>query len=394
MICQSLEFLTSKYDVYFVCFLGRNQSVDKDKISNLGILSSYYLNTSSFFRFVYNVILFRNKSLQECLYYSPSGKKFLDNVISNINPDVIICDMLRTSQFVDDSDVLVTDLDDLLSNRYENMLRSNSNYSVLGTYAQRLPKIFSQSEKLLRKILLSYECKKIRESEKRTYSKSNKVILTSPIEAKHINAMYYSDKATGVPQAVDCSELEFFDGIIKKLLFIGNMTTAQNIESLRFIVKEILPELIKITKNFEIVVIGKYDERLNEIIFGVEDKVKLLGFVDDLKVVASGCSVALMPVAFGTGIKTKVLDAMALGLPTVTNSVGIEGINAEYGKDVIVCDSPADIAKSVYNLLIYKNLSKQVSNNGIDFIRNNHSKKLLCNKYLSVIDNVARRNIP
>lgn len=54
---------------------------------------------------------------------------------------------------------------------------------------------------------------------------------------------------------------------------------------------------------------------------------------------------------FGSGIKTKNLEAMAMGLPIVTTGIGAENINAVNGKDWIVADDNSEFADWVTDLL-------------------------------------------
>ena len=53
----------------------------------------------------------------------------------------------------------------------------------------------------------------------------------------------------------------------------------------------------------------------------------------------------------GSGVKNKLLEAMALGRPIVTTSIGVESLDIEPGRDVIVADDPAATAEALDRLL-------------------------------------------
>ena len=59
------------------------------------------------------------------------------------------------------------------------------------------------------------------------------------------------------------------------------------------------------------------------------------GEVDDVKRSLSDSALMIAPMLFGTGIKTKIVEAMSWGVPVVTNPIGIEGINANHGEDCL-----------------------------------------------------------
>jgi polysaccharide biosynthesis protein PslH len=113
------------------------------------------------------------------------------------------------------------------------------------------------------------------------------------------------------------------------------------------------------------------------------DYVNLLGFVDNLSDIVSNCKLALMPVVFGTGIKTKVLDAMSFGLPVITNDVGSEGVSLQDGKHCIIRNDAHGIADAVIELYNNDNLHRNISSNAMIYIALEHNSQLLRDKYLS-----------
>jgi len=75
------------------------------------------------------------------------------------------------------------------------------------------------------------------------------------------------------------------------------------------------------------------------------------GFVADLGAVYAAAAVVVAPVRFGAGMKGKVCEAMAAGVPVVTTTVGAEGIHAVAGRDLLVADDPEAFAAAVVSLL-------------------------------------------
>ena len=103
-----------------------------------------------------------------------------------------------------------------------------------------------------------------------------------------------------------------------KVTFVGNMATPANADSVRYIIDQVLPNS-RMIKN--IVFVGKCPESLREE-YEKNEKVFFTGKVDDLRMYVEGGMVFLAPIAYGTGIKTKILEAMAMGMPVFTNSIG------------------------------------------------------------------------
>ena len=72
----------------------------------------------------------------------------------------------------------------------------------------------------------------------------------------------------------------------------------------------------------------------------------------------------LVPVRAGGGMRVRILEAFARGMPVVTTTIGLEGIDAKPGQDVLVQDSPHELADSVVKLLNDPQLQLQLATNG------------------------------
>ncbi|WP_413698796.1 glycosyltransferase [Psychromonas sp. KJ10-10] len=387
MIAQSLSFLVSEFDTHLICFHGKNDSFNQKEIKNLGLMSVNYILVPSAINLFRNIVVRKRASLQEHLYFSNKNLSIIEQHIDNISPDVIICDMLRTSQYIRmRNKPLIIDLDDILSNRYEKMLQGNSNHSVLGTYTDRLPQFMGAVESWFRKSILNHEKIRIKEAERNAVSQANKLISTSEKEASILSETYSTDKVVGIPQAIDYVHKTYTNITTHiDLIFVGNLTTAQNIESVRFIVNDVFEELDLLNLEFKLKVIGKYDHRVEKIIANFSQRVELLGFVDDMASVVSKNSIAIATVAFGTGIKTKVLDSIALGIPTVTNTVGSEGLNLVNGVHAIVENAPSAIAFQIRKVFYCHKFARNLSQMASKYLIQNHSVDLLKARYIQLV---------
>ena len=98
-------------------------------------------------------------------------------------------------------------------------------------------------------------------------------------------------------------------------------------------------------------IVGKGpDQRLQDAA-AIWDGISLKGFVPDLQEIYNEARVSVAPLLLGSGMKVKVLDAMARGMPTVTTSVGAEGIDIEPVTHMLVADEPTEMATNIERLL-------------------------------------------
>lgn len=304
--------------------------------------------------------LFRGSSnwpIQCSLYYSKKNASKLHSLIDD-SYDAIIVDMIRLapyySSFCNCGAKKILDIDDMLSKRYRRQLESlGKKTNIAGQYNDRLPSFLRRILKssLIKKTVLKLEIPRMENAEKEYSGLYDNVIFVSELETDEFNRSNGTDKAVTVSLGVD---YEYFSSPSADLgqeegtaAFVGNMRTAANADSIRMIVNDVLPFSSEIKK---LIVLGDCPDDLREE-FKTNTVVEFKGKVDDLRVHVKKCMVFLSPLAYGTGIKTKILEAMAMGVPVVTNSIGAEGIPGIDGTDWYVSDDEKDLAGKLDYLL-------------------------------------------
>ena len=82
-----------------------------------------------------------------------------------------------------------------------------------------------------------------------------------------------------------------------------------------------------------------------------DPSIEVTGFVDDVRPWLEGSAVVVVPMVSGSGVKNKLLEAMSIGRPIVTTSLGVESLDIEPGRDLLVADDPAAYAEALDRLL-------------------------------------------
>jgi UDP-N-acetylglucosamine:LPS N-acetylglucosamine transferase len=110
-------------------------------------------------------------------------------------------------------------------------------------------------------------------------------------------------------------------------LFNGTLDYAPNIDSLNIILTELIPLLNKENCNYSIIISGnrlsnEWKEKLNSY-----SEIILTGFVDDIDIYFKGCDAFIQPSSLGTGIKAKLIEALANNLTVISTEYSVRGIN-------------------------------------------------------------------
>jgi glycosyltransferase involved in cell wall biosynthesis len=107
------------------------------------------------------------------------------------------------------------------------------------------------------------------------------------------------------------------------------------------------------------------------------DGISLLGYVKDLAPILDEARVAIIPLHAGGGIRMKLLDLMAAGVPTVSTSVGARGLTFADGEGCFRRDGPAAFADAVVELLGDSGRWRSTTEGGRDYLASHHTEELL-----------------
>lgn len=137
----------------------------------------------------------------------------------------------------------------------------------------------------------------------------------------------------------------------KKVTTFGAMSWPPNADSVLYFAKLIHPLVIRRVPDSKFLIIGKNPPRSIKALPKKDATIEVYGYVEDLRSAVQGTAVFIVPLRVGSGMRVKILDAMAMGLPVVTTTVGCEGIDLEPGKHALVADDPLEFADAVAYLL-------------------------------------------
>lgn len=172
------------------------------------------------------------------------------------------------------------------------------------------------------------------------------------------------------------------------LVFVGNFAHPPNGDAVQHLLEVLMPRLWEHAPDVELSVVGA---RLPDAWkAGQDPRVHMIGWVEDLMPVLDGAAAMVAPLRFGAGMKGKIGLAMAYGLPTVTTSVGAEGLGLTDGVDALVADDDAGFVDRCLLLLRDDQLWASVSANGRQQVARNWSADAI----MPVLSDVLERRTP
>jgi|GEM_PF-204877 len=155
------------------------------------------------------------------------------------------------------------------------------------------------------------------------------------------------------------------------LLFVGNFSHPPNEDGVRFFIETIFPLVKNDLPNLQVTIVGNNPTPYVQGLQGAD--IKITGYVPSTEPYLRNARVSVAPLTFGAGMKGKIGEAMAHGLPVVTTSIGAEGIGLATGENAIIADTPEEFASGIIKLCRDDVLWMKMAREGKEFIRGNYS---------------------
>jgi len=313
-------------------------------------------------------VLLANTSV---LYYMKSIKKLRQN---GFYPDIVLCEWTETAVLIGfikkvfpDAKIVVDEVD-VTFQRYQRRAQFETNR--------------------IRKKLAELRYKRLKEMELSLLDCSDLVLVQNekdvsllarekiPVQKIQMIAPYFMNFTNVKYQP---------EG--KNILFFGAMNRPENYLSAIWFIENVIPLISDRQMRF-VIAGGNPHPKLHAY---ASERVQVLGYVEDMAPLFSKALCFCAPLILGAGIKVKVIEAMSAGLPTLTNSIGIEGIPAKNGIDYIHCETADDYAKNIEMLMDHKFDILSLSCNSKALIQNHFniesSYLSLQRRFAQLIDN-------
>ena len=212
---------------------------------------------------------------------------------------------------------------------------------------------------------------KVKKKEAKYCNRADNVIVLSSKDRKLIEDLYLLDSdiyKINPYYGVDiCEKKDHYDSD-KTICFIGQMSRPENDQAAK--------DLINIFNNSTLSLVSKLKiigaNPSCELLQSRSDNIEITGFVDDLLQEIRSSSIGVFPLKTGAGIKIKVLQAAAMGLPIITTSVGAEGIDPD-GKVLFISEDLDEQAKKAQEYLSDENKFACASKQVCEFVKENFS---------------------
>jgi sugar transferase (PEP-CTERM/EpsH1 system associated) len=350
---NQIKELSKKHEV-ILCAL----SAKKVAQSSIDELSKYCTAIEvirlSKFKIYVNLIkclFFSEQSLQVAYFYNKSAQHKIDQFLVKYKPAHIYCQLIRVAEYVRHSKTPKTlDYMDALARGMERRIENAPFYIrwALQIEALRLKK---------------YEHFVFDDFDHHTIISAQDRALIVHLKNEEISI---------VKNGVDYKL--FKHGELTKeydLIFTGNMGYPPNVESVVYLVKNVMPLVWKANPELKLLIVGA--EPAAKVLKLKSDQVTVTGWVKDISLYYKKSKIFIAPMQIGTGLQNKLLEAMAMKLPCITSQLANNALGATHQKNILIGSNEEEYKNNILMLINDVKYQQQLGEKGYQFVKENYT---------------------
>jgi len=246
----------------------------------------------------------------------------------------------------------------------------------------------------LRRPLIRAEARRIRRFEAEEFAQFGRVVVVSEQDGAELKTLNPTLPISVIPNGVDAL---FFSAdstaaVPNRIVFTGNMSYPPNVVAATFLARQLLPRLREGQPNAHVVIVGR-DPHADVTELAALDGVEVTGTVDDIRPWLRSARVFACPMLSGTGIKNKLLEAMASERACVVTPLALQGLDVTADDHVLVGESADELATQILRVLRDDELALRLGRAAGDYVRAKHSWRSVRSAYEDVYRAVQQKSL-
>jgi polysaccharide biosynthesis protein PslH len=226
----------------------------------------------------------------------------------------------------------------------------------------------------LRRRLLRWESSRVRLFEAREYRRFGRVVVVSERDRAALQDLGTVLRVEVIPNGVDTGRFAPDPAAARderRIVFTGVMSYAPNVTAADYLARRVFAQVRAERRDATLAIVGREPAPAVRALAAL-DGVEVVGAVPDLRHWLTASRAFACPMRSGTGIKNKLLEAMACGLPCVATRLALQGLRVTDGVELLVGRDEDELAAHFVRLLDDGDLARRLGQAARDYVRREH----------------------
>lgn len=346
-----IKRLAKRHEIYLFCLSDQRIRPDDEEHLRSFCKHLQVINLPRW-RILLRVVtaVFSRLPFQVSYFHHGHAQHAIDRVIGEFRPDHVLCQLIRTTEYVRHRHEIPKTLDymDTLSKGMERRA-DNAPFHLRPFFKAETRRLIGYENLMLD--LFDHH---------------------AIISAQDRDLLYHPERrqVEVIPNGVDMAYFIPQETVKRHdLLFTGNMNYAPNIDSVLFLVHHVMPLVHAKRPGTTLLIAGvDPDQRVRDLP-ARDPSVTVSGWVKDIRDSYASARIFVAPMQIGTGLQNKLLEAMAMRMPCVTSDLANNAVGAEPGASILIGHEPKDYADHILHLLDHPEERERLAANGQRFVR-------------------------
>jgi glycosyltransferase involved in cell wall biosynthesis len=350
------------HDVFLVAFKENDEAVPEDVLN--GLCRKYYVfprPSITAFQSAANYLSL--KPLMARRFELKEARKTVRRIAGNEGIDCIVCEA-----------VLVAD--------YARSFREV--YRVINVHNLEFMRArgrIRMARSPLKRLYFGVIAERMRRYERRALTDFDLGLVCSEADRISYRELVPGKRLVLFPNSVDTEafrpeETERLEG---KIIFTGTLWYEPNTDAARWLARDIFPLIRQDFPDMKLLIVGDHPPNVVRSL-SLQPGISVTGAVEDIRPYLRQALIFAAPIRTGSGTRQKILDAMAVGLPVISTSVGCEGLEVEEGENVCLAETPEEFREKAARLIRDTEFRSRIARGGRRLVEEKYSRRAAIEK--------------
>lgn len=217
----------------------------------------------------------------------------------------------------------------------------------------------------LRRMLARVDCRMRERAERDAYRRYDVILTVTDTDAARLRGEpeFAGTAVLKLPLAIDLGRYDpsLFIRETNRLLVLGSFDSDFNADALRFLLRDVFPIVLRRRPEVVLEIVGQGAGRIID--RGPSRNVRYAGVVEDIRPHLGRCTLMVLPLRFGGGVRIRMMEAAAMGTPVVSTPRGVAGMGLVKGKEYLEAGGAEEVAAAITSLIEDRAAADEIGRN-------------------------------